>query len=219
VRSVGDRLTTNPEEQKEELVTQKRISNRLVDLIDIVFGVVVAVNFAMLFTESPFKTLPSIGQVITLPHMSLTVAYAAIILSWVGYHQMIEYNPYILNRWGYGRFSFDVIIVFMYTILMYSTQNTGFYLACYPIIFLMYAIGGVIRNKEYKDKVSWPKGSITYTLYFSLVLAVWFIWGFLTSLYSFLNAVPLTWILIVVILFLNLHYRYERAKKGFIRKN
>jgi len=191
----------------------------LIDLIDIVFGVVVAINFGMLFTNNPFDKSITLDQVISLPNFSLLVAYIAIILSWVGYHQMIEYNPYMLNRWGYVRFSFDVLIVFMYTVLMYSIKNTALYLAAFPIIFLLYAIAGAVRNKEYGCEVSWPRGSIEYTVYFSLTLLVWFIWGFVTPLYPILNMVPTSWILVLVALVLNLHYRYRRAKKGFIRKN
>jgi hypothetical protein len=202
----------------ENAEIQKRISDRLVDLIDIVFGVVVAVNFAMLFKPTYFETIPVIGQIVTLPNISLIVAYAAIILSWVGYHQLIEYNPYNLNAWGYGRFSLDVIIVFIYTILMYSTENTTLYLACYPIIFLIYAIAGVVRNKEYKAKVSWPKGSLKYTLYFSIILAFWIVWEHLVSFYPAVSVFPLSWVMVAILLPVNLIYRYNRAKRGFIRK-
>lgn len=172
----------------------------------------------MLFSGNPFEAWPTISQTISLPNMSLLVAYIAIILSWVGYHQMIEYNPYILNRWGYIRFSLDVMIVFVYTILMYSTKNTALYLTTFPVIFLLYAIEGILRNKEYCTKVSWPKGSLMYSASFSLILLVWYLWDFLTSTCPKLNMVPIPWILVAATLALNLHYRYKRAKKGFIRK-
>lgn len=199
--------------------TQEKISNRLVDLVDIVFGVVVAINFGMLFASNPFDKGITLDQIISLPNLSLVVAYIAIILSWVGYHQMIEYNPYVLNRWGYFRFSFDVMIVFVYTVLMYSIKSISLYLATFPIIFLLYAVGGAVRNKEYGRKVSWSRGSFEYTIFFSLTLLVWFIWDFVRPVYPILDAVPTSWILVLIVLFLNLHYRYRRAKKGFVKKN
>jgi hypothetical protein len=212
-------LNPKSDAQKAELETQKRVSNRLVDLIDVVFGVVVAINFGMLFSSNPFGKTLTLEQVLSLPNFSLVVAYIAIILSWVGYHQMIEYNPYILNRWGYFRFSFDVMIVFMYTVLMYSVKETTLYLLVYPMIFLLYAIGGATRDKEYARKVSWSIGSIEYTLFFSFSLLFWVMWEFLRTLYSKLDMIPMAWILVIVALILNLHYRYKRAKKGFIRRD
>ncbi len=214
-------LSTSPEKEKVESETKNRVSNRLVDLIDIVFGVVVAVNFAMLLGSTPFESLPTAEQMITLPNLSILVAYVAIILSWVGYHQMIEHNPYILNRWGYIRFSIDVIIVFMYTVVMYSINVTPLYLGSFVIVFLLYAIGGLVRDKEYEEKVSWSRGSLKFTGLFFVVLTAWFVWGILSTNYPELNLLTM-WIsaiLVVVVLALNLRYRYERARKGFKRKS
>jgi hypothetical protein len=204
--------------QETELETQKKISNRLVDLIDIVFGVVVAINFGMLFANNPFDKGISLYQVISIPNFSLVVAYIAIILSWVGYHQMIEYNPYILNLWGYFRFSFDLVIVFMYTVLMYSIKNTALFLGMFPIIFFFYAIGGAIRNREYAMRVSWPKGSIEYLSSFLITLVFWWIIECMKTQYPILNTVPTSWIAVSVALVLNLDYRRRRTKHGFKRK-
>jgi hypothetical protein len=197
---------------------QKAVSNRLVDLIDVLFGVVVAVNFAMLLGSNALENLPKFEQVITVPNLSILVAYVAIILSWVGYHQMIEKNPYVLNRWGYMRFSLDVIIVFMYTVTMYSIKITPVYLASFVIIFVLYLVGGLTRNEEYKKRVSWSRGILKFTALFSLVLTGWFVWAILSANYPQLNVVPTMWIsaiLVLAVLALNLRYRYERAMKGY----
>jgi hypothetical protein len=217
-------LTIDPVVQQDSNV-QNRISNRLIDLIDIVFGVVVGINFAMLF-NNPIENFPSLDQIITLPHASLLVAYVAIILSWMGYHQMMEHDSYTLkNRWGYLRFSIDVIIVFVYTVLMFSIKNTTLYLASFPVIFFLYALGGRFRNKEYGCEVSWSKGSLKYTAFFLIVLLIWWVLQYTASNHLILNNVPSTWILvpaswmlIFAVLALNLRYRYERAKQGFNRK-
>jgi uncharacterized membrane protein len=72
---------------------QKRISDRLVDLIDIVFAVIVGASITAIFADNPLQKLPSLNEIITLENMSLLVAYVAVVLSWVGYHHMIELNP------------------------------------------------------------------------------------------------------------------------------
>jgi len=211
------------EHQQERSESRNAVSNRLVDLIDILFGVVVAVNFAVLLGNSPFNSVPAIEQIITLPNLSILVAYVAIILSWLGYHQMIENNPYVLlNPWGYARFSIDVVIVFMYTVLMYSINITPLYLGSFAIVFLFYAIGGMVRNKEYDMEVSWPRGSLKYAALFVAVTAIWLLWELVAVQYFRIDIIPkvlISAILVFVALALNLLYRYERAKKGFKRKN
>lgn len=197
---------------------QKRISNRLVDLIDILFGVVVGLNFALIFNNNPIVSMPTFSDIFTLPNISLLVAYIAVILSWVGYHQMMEANPFILNYYGYSRFSIDILIVFVYSILIYSIKNFTLFLTIFPIVFLLYAMGGIIRNKEYSCKVSWSKGSVLFAIAGFVILAIWVLIAPLTSEYSFLDANPLAWPLVFVTLAYNLCYRRERAKKGFNTK-
>jgi len=204
----GKRLSDDTE-------TQKRISNRLLDLIDILFGVVVGLNFALIFNNNPIVSLPTFSEVMTLPNISLLVAYIAIILSWVGYHQMMEFNSFILNYWGYIRFSNDILIVFVYSVLIYSIKNFTLFLTVFPIIFLLYAFGGIVRDKEYGCKVSWSKGSVLFAIAGFVILAIWLLIEPLTSEYSFLNANPFAWLLVFVTLAYNLYYRHERAKKGF----
>lgn len=197
--------------------TQKRISNRLVDLIDIVFAVVVGTSIATIFANNSLQQWPSINEVITLPNMSLLVAYVAVILSWVGYHRMIELNPYSLNRWGYIRFGIDFGIVFIYTALMYSRENFSIFLSMFPIIFLLYACGGMVRTKEY-GKVGWPKGSLMYMGLFLANWIIYFAWASLVSSHTILEFIPMPWIIWFLTLLYLLYYRWQREKKGFRRK-
>ncbi len=143
---------------------QERISNRLVDLIDIIFGVVFASSFLIIFENNS-----SNSQLQLFSYILLILAYAAIVLSWIGYHQMMEHNHYSDNIFGYSRFILDILLVFLYAILLYSYDNPEKFFMLFPIIFIIYAIGGTIRDKEYKKKVSWPKGSISYAAIFILV--------------------------------------------------
>lgn len=197
--------------------TQKRISDRLVDLIDIVFAVVVGTSIAAIFANNSLREWPSLSEVITLPNMSLLVAYIAVVLSWVGYHRMIELNPYMLNRWGYIRFGIDILIVFTYTVLIYSQENFSIFLFVFPIVFLLYACGGTVRTKEY-GKVSWPKGSIMYMVLFLVNWIVYFVWSSLVPDHMILEFIPMTWIIWFLTLLYLFAYRWQRAKKGFRRK-
>lgn len=196
--------------------TQKRISDRLVDLIDIVFAVVVGTSIAAIFANDSLREWPSLYEVITLPNMSLLVAYMAVVLSWVGYHRMIELNPYTLNRWGYIRFGIDVMIVFMYTVLIYSQENFSIFLSLFPIIFLLYAFGGIVRIREY-GKVSWPKGSLKYTVLFLANWIAYFVWSSLAPGHVFLKSIPMPGILWFLTLLYLFAYRWQREKKGFRR--
>lgn len=198
--------------------TRKRFSDRLVDLIDILFAVVVGTSISTAFANNPIQRLPSLYEVITLPNMSLIIAYAAVILSWVGYHRMMEVNPYTPNRWGYSRFGIDVVIVFVYTFLIYSREIFSIFLFIFPIIFLLYAFGGIIRNKEYKKRVSWPKVSLKYTFLFLLDWGIYFAWDSLRPSYAFLESIPTSWILCFLTLACLFYYRWQREKRGFLMR-
>ena len=197
--------------------TQKRISDRLVDLIDIVFAVVVGTSIAAIFANNSLREWPSLYEVITLGNMSLLVAYIAVVLSWVGYHRMIELNPYTLNRWGYVRFGIDVMIVFMYTFLIYSRENFSIFLSVFPVIFLLYACGGVVRTKEY-GKVSWSRGSLMYMGLFLVNWIIHFVWRSLAPVHIILESIPISWIVWFLTLWYLFYYRWQREKKGFRRK-
>lgn len=186
--------------------TQKRVSDRLVDLIDIVFAVVVGTSIAAIFANNSLREWPSLYEVITLPNMSLLVAYIAVVLSWVGYHRMVELNPYTLNKWGYVRFGVDVVIVFLYTVLLYSRENFSMFLSLFPIIFLLYAFGGIVRTREY-GKVSWPRGSLMYMLLFLANWIIYFVWNSLAPSNEILESIPISWILWFLTLFYIFCYR------------
>lgn len=187
------------------------------DLIDIVFAVVVGTSIAAIFANDSLRAWPSLQEIVTLSNMSLIVAYVAVVLSWVGYHHMIELNPYTLNRWGYIRFGIDVVIVFVYTILIYSRENFSIFLSAFPVIFLLYAFGGIVRMKEY-GKVSWPKGSLSYMGLFLLNWIIWSLWDSLVSICALLDLIPISWILLFVTVSYLFYYRWQREKRGFRKK-
>ena len=186
---------------------QKKISDRLVALIDIIFGVVVASSFLIIFENN------SSSQLELYSYLLLFLAYAAIVLSWIGYHQMIEYNYYSDSFWGYSRFILDILLVFLYAILIYSYKDVVNFFILLPIIFIIYATGGFIRNKEYKKEVSWQKGSIIYAVIFILVNLIYHF--ILTDYIKISDNNTSVIILFPFTLFLFVWYRKQRHKTGY----
>lgn len=193
----------------------KKISDRLVDFIDIIFAVVVGTSITTVFSGNSFHTWPSVQEIVTLPNISLWVAYLAVVMSWVGYHKMIELNPYTLNRWGYVRFVLDFLIVFIYTTLIYSRDNYSIFLCMFPIMFFLYAFGGIVRNKEYGMAVSWPKGSLIYMILFTVNCLIYYTWDSFAKDVEVIGVIPIEWILLVFTCFYLFLYRWQREKKGF----
>ena len=190
-----------------DIKIQKKISDRLVALIDIIFGVVVASSFLIIFENN------SSSQLELYSYLLLFLAYAAIVLSWIGYHQMIEYNYYSDSIWGYSRFILDILLVFLYAILLYSYKNVMNFFILLPIIFIVYAIGGLIRNKEYKKDVSWQKGSILYALIFVLINLIYHV--ILKEYVGIIDNNTLVIILFPFTIFLFVWYRKQRHTTGY----
>lgn len=206
-------MTESP--QNSEAIIHRKISDRFVDLIDIVFGVVVATNIATFFKDNPLTSFPVFSEIFSVKNGSFFVAYSAIILSWVGYHQMMEYNPYKPKIYGSIRFGIDLIIVFIYTVLIYSITNFTLFLLVFPIIYILYLLGGVVRKKEYNKKVNWSKGSLILTIVFSINFIIWFICDVFLNFTTTLNPEPVQWMLIISTLWHLFYYRWERSRAGF----
>jgi hypothetical protein len=197
---------------------EKRISDRFVDFIDIVFAVVVGTSITTIFAANSFQTWPSAQEIMTLSNLSLLVGYFAVVMSWVGYHKMIELNPYTLNRWGYGRFVLDFLIVFVYTVLIYSRDNYSIFLGMLPLMFLLYACGGIVRMQEYGKGISWPKGSLIYMGLFIGNWLVYSIWNLLAKEIKVIETIPIEWIVLSLTFLYLFLYRWQREKKGFRKK-
>lgn len=185
--------------------SEKEISKRLVNLIDITFGVVVACSFTILFDNSDY-TFFKIDY-----YILLLIAYFSIILSWIGYHRMIENQYYKQNILGYLRFGIDILLIFLYAYLLYSYDNLYNFLLILPIIFLLYLISGIIRNKEHNKVVNWSKGSIIFTFLFLINFILYNFW--INNKFAS-NFVFLSLIYITTFVFLLL-YRIYRHIIGF----
>lgn len=88
----------------------------------------------------------------------LSLPYAVIITSWMGFMKSIQENPYKLGIWWRWRFICDLLILLSYYILLSLAGNKILtddvqIFAIIPIVFLLYMFWDVFKEKEYaRDK-------------------------------------------------------------------
>lgn len=175
--------------------SEKRISEKLVSLVDILFAVAVGDSiFTLIFSNNLIKDWPTFADIIKVSNMALLVAYIAVILSWIGYHNMIDKFPYK----GTIRFWIDILIVFIYIIFIYSKENLSMFLIWFIFIFLLYGIGDWIRDREYNIRVSQRNKSFVFTGIFIIVYI------FYTSL---IQVNSISWLVLLLNLLLLVLYR------------
>ena len=215
-------IESSTEAENKEII----VSDYLVGLIDMVFAVAIGVSIALVFEENVFL-LPGL-QVITTT-LSLIAAYTAVVLSWIFYHRMIIDNHYRLDTsfWAYIRFAVDFVIVFIYIFLTlridgaYSAREFSIFLINFPIIFVLYAFGGFIRDLEYKKNVSFPGLSLMFAGLFAIIWFINFYWSILmiTSLDLQQYYLFLQWGLLILTTTFLIAYRLKRKWRELVAKN
>jgi len=126
------------------------LSDRLVQLIDIVFAVVIAESLARYSDEivglSPLRTL-----------VALLGVYVVTVSSWWFYYVSMKKYPYKETRFGIARFVVDLFTVVLYVYLLYSVaqiergDNVVRYVSGFPFVFVAYIVSGILRRLEYNQ--------------------------------------------------------------------
>lgn len=182
---------------------ERKLSDRLVSLVDIVFGVVFGLSIPTVFGSDTNITIPnSWVNILTISNFALFVAYISIILSWIGYHKAMEQYPFKIGVGGSRRFFMDLAIVFLYAVLIYARSNTLLYLAIFPIIYLFYLAWDVMLNHEYRTHATSTRTTFKY---FIIFLITWSIYSYTGATYG------VAWIFLIVALISNLAFRYEKG--------
>jgi hypothetical protein len=154
-------MIMSPLEKARALISEARsaekspMSEPLVTLVNIVFGVVVA------------QSLARYSDVIVHPELTLTTVglgavYLTVVSSWMGYHRLVSVREYAYKTgWaGASGFVSDLAIVLIYAYLLFSiaeidtSDNLVRYIVGFPVLFLFYIISGVIRRLEYGPEAS-----------------------------------------------------------------
>lgn len=193
-----------------EIVTdsEKRISEQLVSLIDILFAVAVGDSiFTLVFSNNTIIEWPIFYNIIiTIPNIALIVAYAAVILSWIGYHSMINQFPYRSNLLGKMRFWIDILIVFIYISFIYSKDNLSLFLFWFIPIFLLYAIGDCIRDIEYNSRVSQKYKSFLFAFLFAIIWVIYY------KLNPVISGLAMSYLVLLLNLSLLFFYRFWKFR-------
>jgi hypothetical protein len=132
------------------------VSDRFVQFVDIVFGVVVAQGFVR------YADLIMRPSVSCFAFWGLGGVYVVTTLSWVGYHRSMNRYPYeTTTRKAWVRMGCDFLIVALYARLLFSieelrggaqTTRLDNYIFGYLAIFLLYLASGVARMWEKNDR-------------------------------------------------------------------
>ena len=120
------------------------ISTSFVGLVDVIFGVIMAQGFVA-YKNNIMAPSVSVGN------GSLVLVYATVILSWVGYHKSVMGYPYNKTPWSRIRLSLDILILVLYSYLVFVAVDFAKVLVGLIAVFLLYVVTGIIRIVEWKD--------------------------------------------------------------------
>lgn len=194
----------------------KWLSERYVQFVDIVFGVVIA------FGLVEYKNL--IKQVFVLeaplfPFTTLLGIYLITSFSWIGYHKSMYEFPYRFEKKIYiSRMLVDFLIVSVYAALIFTVADfftessaidlTG-YLRGYFLIWILYILSGIIRQSEYGEKTASHQPLLYIFAAFQgiLILANNYL------RHSSIDLVIPNWVLMLLPPISHFFYRYLRDKK------
>jgi len=124
----------------------ERISRIYVGFGDIIYALIIGSSFDFLKENFiPFQ--------LTFDTFTIFLAYATIVQSWIGYHRVIDTHSYKSSF----RFVIDLIIWFLFFLLIFYANNFDYFIKIYPFIFLFLMIWryGVIRDDFVRD--GWVK--------------------------------------------------------------
>jgi hypothetical protein len=188
------------------------VSDKFLQFVDIVFGVVVAQGFSR-YSDLILHPLSS-----PLQTLALAVVYLTTTLSWIGYHRSMHRFPYDTRSMrSWPRIVLDFIIVSLYARLLFSITDLGnepstAYLfdiiLGYVLVFFIYVCSGISRIWELGN----PKASRLKELCF-LVAAYSLLLVIYTYLRITLDPVVVNYLFITFCALVYVGYRAWRHRK------
>lgn len=172
----------------------RRISDQLVRLVQIVFGLVLAQSFLL---HRDVVLHPASAKNL-LPALALATVYITTVLSWIDWHVTMEVRPYNFNpRNRYRvteqlRLGLDLLVVTVYAYLLLSidelkkapNEGVSSFLVGFPAVFATYLLSGLARRRAHGQLATnaIPIASfglayvvlfLTYRLTFPILRAQW----------------------------------------------
>lgn len=144
----------NTAEASAHLERDRRISDQLVRLIQIVFALVVAQSL-FLYREvivHPFARSHRVALI------ALLAVFVTTVLSWIDWHITMELHPYDRQRRiEWVRLAADLLIVVLYAYLLFTVESfvdspgasVQSYLLGFPLVFSLYLLSGIARRAAY----------------------------------------------------------------------
>jgi 5'(3')-deoxyribonucleotidase len=156
----------------------QRISDNLVRLVQVVFGLVIAQSL-LLYRA----VIVAPGSPHYLAAVALLVIYTTTVMSWIDWHNTMEFNPYNLNpRHPYKlqeqlRLGLDLVIVSIYAYALFTIaifednprNSIARFLFAFPLIFLAYVVSGLLRRISHGRHASNVRVILEFGIAFGLV--------------------------------------------------
>lgn len=142
----------------------KQRSKVYVGLIDVIFGIVIALSF---------QGIPAaIHSWWSFSAVSLAVAYGMVVTSWVSYHASIRKQPH--KTWF--RFVLDLFLVFDYFVMVNYSSVPKVVFAAYFAMFLLYVLWDALKWVEYPAEVG-LKALVRCLYPLSALSILWAVWA------------------------------------------
>jgi hypothetical protein len=174
-----------PESDEREIERMKNISDQLLRLVQVFFGVVAGQGLVLYrsVVVSPFDH----------DHIPATLAlfsiYLMIVWSWIDWNMSMEDRPYDFRtsarRWQTGaerwRLYSDIVIVVLYSYMLFQVAplvddpnaDIRFLLLGYPLVFLLYLVSGELRILRYGRDASKLRPIVEYLIAFLVLLGAY----------------------------------------------
>jgi phosphatidylserine synthase len=149
----------------------EHLPDRLAQLVNVVFAVVMAESLARFNTE-----IVSLSPPLIL--FALLSVYVIAVSSWWGYHRSLSKYRYLDNHLGVARFVVDLFTVVVYVYLIYSvrdvseTGNLVRYISGVPVVFGAYLVSGTIRVLEHRTREASQTGVLVVFALATSALAI-----------------------------------------------
>lgn len=163
------------------LERDRRISDQLVRLIQIVFALVVA--------QSLFLYREVVVHPFAASHRSALLALLAVflttVLSWIDWHITMELHPFDRRNWvEWVRLAADLLIVVLYAYLLFTVEpfvdtpgaSLRAYLLGFPLVFSLYLLSGATRKATYGVAASRFVPILVFLCFFGVLWVAYVAW-------------------------------------------
>lgn len=183
------------------------------DFIDPLFAIVIHISIVEGIMQQDWFDDPSLiveNWTHAFELVVLGLAYVFVILSWVGYHISIMHYPLKPDTFpGILRFGIDVLLLFLYWLLLLKFEEPQFEVLLLAVIFVLFIPWDMLKKMEWPDRDKPERRGVTILwagLFVALALIYWF--GF--SRDAGLRSVD--WIVMSVAAVMVVGYRIHKTK-------